>query len=137
MIHEFLWIVDQKAAPMSLPRDDMGQAIDFDLLQHSVKLDGKRNGDAPASAMVVFVRLLLLLHVLLRVERVVMVVVHHKVTIEVLGGFAGLLRLASALGAQFLGEIRIDLGEYVGSRRNSTGGIHRCGDKRSQRLKVR
>ena len=113
MIHEFLWIVDQKAAPMSLPRDDMGQAIDFDLIQHSVKLDGEGNGNAPASAMVVFVRLLLLLHVLLRVERVVVVVVHHKVTIEVLGGFAGLLRLAAALGAALFRGIVAEDGNGV------------------------
>jgi len=102
---------------MLLPRDDMRQAIGFDLIEHRVQLDGKGDGDASATAA--FVLLVFVHKVRFGIVRVIVVVVHHKVTIVVLGGLSGLLRLATALGTGLLGC------DYVGLRRNSTGGKQR------------
>lgn len=103
VIYEFLGIVDEEAASVRLPGDDVRQAIGFDLVEDRVELDGEGDRDASAAARVELV-LMLVLDVRLRIKGVIVVIVDHKVSVVVLGGFARLLRLATALGTRLLGR---------------------------------
>jgi hypothetical protein len=97
MVDKLLWLVDHEAAAMCLPRDHMTKAISFHLIKDSMQLEGEGNGDTSAAAVgfIFFV-------ILIRVVRVIVIIMNHKVTIVLLGGFARLLGLPPALGTWLL-----------------------------------
>lgn len=90
----------------------MSEAVGFNLVEEGVKLEGKR--DLDASAALAFG----LRWVGVDVSRMVVVVVHDKVTIMVLGRLSGLLRL-TLTGLEGLARDR----SAGNGRRNSRNGV--------------
>lgn len=92
VISKLLWIVNHKAAAMWLPGNHVSESIFLHLIENGVKLDGKGHGDA-ASALGSWQVFRI---VLWNVVGVIVIVVHHKVAIVLLGGLAWLLGFAAA-----------------------------------------
>lgn len=102
----------------------MTESISLDLLQDGVKLDWKGNGDSTAAALGiigVFLDGLDIMFVL--IKGMVVVVVDNEVAVVHLGGLAGLLGLATTLGA---GLFLVDLSKHGGSLR--LGSVDRSSD---------
>ena len=130
MIHELLGVVNEEAASVRLPRDDVRQTIAFHLVEHGVQLDGEGHRDASAAAVLLVLEIVLRIH--FGIVRMIVVVVHHEVAFMVFGRLARLLRLAAAFGARLVRRgVR-----SVGLRRNSTGSKGRHFNFECGRLEV-
>ena len=103
MVDKLLWLVNDEASSVCLPRDDMAEAISFNLIQDSVKLQGEGNGDTSSSAVGFLFDV-----VLIRVVGVIVIVVNDEMAIVLLGSLAWLLWLPPALGAGLLLLVLID-----------------------------
>jgi hypothetical protein len=97
MIHKLLWLVDNKASAMGLPRDNVAKTISLHLVKHSMQLEGESDGDTTTAAV-----WLIIIVILVSIIRMIVIIMNDKVTIVLLGRLARLLGLSPALGPWFL-----------------------------------
>jgi len=105
----------------------MAKSISFDLVQNSVKLQGKSHGHTSLSARVFifvvrFITVAALGVAVFRVSRMIVVIVNHKVTIVHLGRLAGFLRLATTLGAGLFAHGTVVVANHGGRSGSGKGG---------------
>ena len=78
-ICKLLRLVNHKATSMGLPRDDMGKAIDFDLIQYAVEFEREANRNSTSAAVIRFFFLGV------RIVSMIMVVMMNKMSFLILG----------------------------------------------------
>jgi hypothetical protein len=110
-VYKLLWLVNDKASAMWLPRNDVTKTILFNLIEHGMKFHGKGYCDSSSSAFSGLLRNV-------AIKRVIMIIVLNKMPIIHFGSLSWLLRLA--LASMLVRDYkRSNLGRHSASRRSS------------------
>lgn len=121
MLDKLLGLVNDEATSMRLPRDDVSKSIGFYLVQYAVEFDREGDGN---SALAAFPVVGLGFHL---IQRVIVIIVMHKVSIVHFCRLSRLLGLATTFGTRLFRRRHHHVGLSRGKRRE---GSVRLGNRR-------